>query len=80
MHTDSDYRQWEQIEEDRLLEAAHALGDIGPEGEDELKGVQRLLAAGEVIRVAGLTPIYAHDPKTDHIAVYAEELYRKKLH
>jgi hypothetical protein len=72
-----DYRGWELVEEEMIKAAAAVAIE---ENSEDVANFKRILAAGEVFRFAGLTPVFVYDDNSSRMAVYAEELYGRKLH
>lgn len=73
------YQGWEEVPEEQIVEAISMAENTPGTGADSMN-FKKILIAGKVFKDAGLTPVYVWDDNTHRLAVYAQELYMKKLH
>jgi hypothetical protein len=80
MYTE-DYTDWEVIPEEKIEQAIEMYKTLGdPSGQEDISNFESVLAAGEMFKDAGMTPVYVFCDATCRIAVYARETYGKLLH
>jgi hypothetical protein len=74
------YQGWEEIPEEMITQAAEMAENLGAPALHDNMNFKKILTAGSVFKEAGLTPCYVWCDTSHRLAVYARELYGKKLH